>query len=562
MDYQQAIPNVGTSAGPSWAEGNGQVWLAWKGQGSDPRIFVVRTTTPLPLPDPTTGHYTFDDLANAQVGHVGTSAGPAIAHFKNTAYLAWKGESDSKICWATSPDGKTWTVQPALSSKKGAPPPGTSHSPALASDGSSVYMAWKGESSNTIWWAKCSDGKTWTEQQALSSENGPPPGTSDAPALASDGGSVYMAWKGESDSRIWWAKCSDGKTWTGQQKGPSGANAGPALVVDGTKAVWLAWNGPQTANYDHGFFGVFGFQVYFSSLINEAKNQWSPRASRFGVATTNRPALVSTGKDSTGLMLAWSGVEGPLAAPQPEDAWIYYGTLRLPPQAYDFTLPQFEIRMMRSGTIFGKTESDTDYVSFSLKVLGQKPQVLNKFVGDQTGGIVPVGLAFNNVKLQDTDSVVFHYSIINRGGSESNANLDFLKSAATTLLNAAETADGNATATNTGSNLSSISPSEAGALIGAAIGEAIPIPVLGPALGALAGWLIGLAPWGSLWPDCDGPVAAGLHIYDAATIRAVAGKHAFANAEDNPGVNSPGGCGQNSDYVVNWTIAIAPSAGT
>ena len=84
------------------------------------------------------------------------------------------------------------------------------------------------------------------------------------------------------------------------------------------------------------------------------------------------------------------------------------------------------------------------------------------------------------------------------------------------------------------------------------------MPLLGSALGALAGWLVGDF-WGFAFPDCDGPVAAGVHIYTGAQLRALVltkgdGRQ-YGSLDNNPGVASPSGCGSNSNYDVYWTVS-------
>jgi hypothetical protein len=422
-----------------------------------------------------------------------------------------------------------------MSSPKGTSAPGTSDAPALASDGSSVYVAWKGESDSSIWWSKCSDGKTWSQQQTLSSPKGTPaPGTSDAPALASDGSSVYMAWKGESDSRIWWSKCTDGKTWSAQQKGPGGSAAGPALVVDGNQVVWLAWNPNSNVAQLQG--------VAFSSLVDEAKNQWSQQTYRYDSLTTNAPALVSAGTDSSGLVLAWSGLE-------PQDPDIYYGLLRLPAQEIAFDIQSFHISMMRTGHASFKDGSDTDYVSMGVKIEGRPATVVTQFVGDQTGGDVNVSLGIPNIKVQDTDTVIFHYSIINSSASASAAT-SFLESAGSQLLTAVENADVKAVEQELGLPLTALTPQEAGALIGAQLGAYI-LPGFGAVIGAIAGWFVDSVS-GFVFPDCDGPVAVGLYVFSATQLRYLTQNGAYIGTDENPGVTSASGCGDNSDYQVTW----------
>ena len=119
-------------------------------------------------------------------------------------------------------------------------------------------------------------------------------------------------------------------------------------------------------------------------------------------------------------------------------------------------------------------------------------------------------------------------------------------------MNAVEKVDEAAVESLTGLPLTQLTPQEAGALIGGELGTAA-LPGLGTVLGALAGWFTDDV-WGFLFPDCDGPVAAGLYVCSAAQIRATMMQGGYSQTDDNPGVNSPGGCGQNSDYQINWVL--------
>jgi hypothetical protein len=85
------------------------------------------------------------------------------------------------------------------------------------------------------------------------------------------------------------------------------------------------------------------------------------------------------------------------------------------------------------------------------------------------------------------------------------------------------------------------------------------IPIVGSALGALAGWLVtSLA--GLAFANCDGPVAAGMNILTAKSLRqATAGGQPLHRSDDQPGVDSPAGCGSNSYYRVDWEVTALPT---
>jgi hypothetical protein len=179
------------------------------------------------------------------------------------------------------------------------------------------------------------------------------------------------------------------------------------------------------------------------------------------------------------------------------------------------------------------------------------------FLGDQSGGIVQVGLKAVIVAA-DSDLAAFQYSVINSSDSPSAAT-NFLEQIGSELLSAVEEADEVAIQSLTGVHLSGLTPQEAAALVGGQLGNIV-LPGFGSIIGAVAGWFSSsIAGWG--WPDCDGPVAIGLRVFSGAQVRAmaVANNNAGTSGEDdNPGTNSQGDCGSNSDYHVYWS-ATEPS---
>ena len=213
---------------------------------------------------------------------------------------------------------------------------------------------------------------------------------------------------------------------------------------------------------------------------------------------------------------------------------------------YFFALDWFRINNTRSGNIWS-TAKDTDYVGVSLTT-ENGTKTLVKSVGNLTNGTYSVDLMFGGVEVPDDHKVIFAYHIINSSVGETSATA-YLQQTLGTLTNAAAKAAATAAA------------EDIGAAIGAALGTAIPVPLIGSALGALAGWLVGDA-WGIAFPFCDGPVATGVHIYTGAELRRMmleelggAGEQ-YGSLENNPGVNSPDGCGSNSNYDVYWTVSL------
>ncbi len=206
--------------------------------------------------------------------------------------------------------------------------------------------------------------------------------------------------------------------------------------------------------------------------------------------------------------------------------------------AYSFALDSFRITDTRS------LHEDTDYVSISLAVGSAAPITKVKYIGDVNSGTFKPGLSFDNIAVDPTVPVVFSYTVINNGhGPKANVE-KALEQAGTQLAQKAAQAASKAIG------------QEIGGLLGASIGTAA-VPVVGTALGTLAGWLVGEV--GSvLFANCDGPVAAGVHVFTGAELasKTASGK-VLTQTDHNPGTDSPHGCGRNSNYYVTWSLRAA-----
>lgn len=198
---------------------------------------------------------------------------------------------------------------------------------------------------------------------------------------------------------------------------------------------------------------------------------------------------------------------------------------------YQFGIDSFRITDTRA------LHEDTAYVSLSVVVGDRPPIKQTKRIGDVNNGTHHAGLSFI-VGVADDERVVLTYAIVNNGHGNPTEVERGLETAVSTL--AQKGAQAAATAVG----------AAVGEVLGASIGTAA-VPLVGTALGAIAGWLVGAA-GGLLFANCDGPVAAGVHVFTGAQLRAAPG--GLLTHEDNsPGVDSPTGCGRNSQYYVTWT---------
>jgi hypothetical protein len=322
VSYQENVPGIGTTAGPSWTAHDGNsVWLAWKGSGTDTSIWV--SSAPSLQPN-SSGEYAF--TPQAKVLALGTTASPAIASLNGTLYLFYKGESDNYIYWATMASGSsTWVDQHKLVLGNSAVPqnnnhtPETSTGPTVVAANNCLYLFYKGANDNSVRWTVTSGGENpglWAFETVVNAPNGNPL-TTVSPAVAVQGQTIHLVIKGQSDGNLYWMTYSTpvnpddnnldlvtNGAWSAQTQIFSGVSAyAPALVCDGNGAIWLAWTGSNGgvsfANIQHGY--------------------WIGPFPRLGIGSSDRPALISTGNDNTFIMMAWKG--------QPGDGGIYYGTM-------------------------------------------------------------------------------------------------------------------------------------------------------------------------------------------------------------------------------------------
>jgi hypothetical protein len=179
-----------------------------------------------------------------------------------------------------------------------------------------------------------------------------------------------------------------------------------------------------------------------------------------------------------------------------------------------FTLDSLQITDTRS------LHEDTDYVTFTLTVNG-KTQTLTKSMGDVNNGVYGVGLTFQNVAINPSDTVVLNYLIVNSGNNNPTQIESLLESAAVKLVGQA--------------------------------GSALDMPELDSALEQIAKWLGDelISIFNTL---CDGAVAAEQDTFVGSDLFARTANGPFAQSTRHPGTDSPHGCGGNSMYIVNWHV--------
>jgi len=267
--WTSQVPGIGggTSGRPALTMFQNRLYAAWKGAGSDERMFW--------------SSFNGRNWAAQQVGiGGGTSGSPALAVFRNRLYAAWKGAGNDQRMFWSSFDGSTWAPQQVGIGG------GTSGNPALVVFQDRLYAAWKGAGGDErMFWSKF-DGNAWAPQQV-----GIGGSTSGDLSLAVFRNRLYAAWKGGgSDERMFWSSF-DGNTWAPQQVGiGGGTSVGPSLAVYGNQ-LYAAWKG-----------GGSDERMFWSSFDG---NTWATQQLGVGGGTSLVPSLAVFGDL---LFAAWKGV--------------------------------------------------------------------------------------------------------------------------------------------------------------------------------------------------------------------------------------------------------------
>lgn len=210
-------------------------------------------------------------------GYQKTSSSPAAVNFfyatnenqliETDCLIAWRDTSGGNICTTTmrNPGGAFQLLTDRA----------TSHGPALATDGGTVYMAWKGYNDEGIYFSVRRQGsQTWSPQQGISGV-----GTSHSPALAiGENGQSIMVWKGAGDDQaIWWMYLpGDGNTQ--KPLTDRGTSCNPAVVF-----------APELNRFVMAWKGKGDDPRIFCSILNG--DTWSPQQLVGGVGTSRGPAL-------------------------------------------------------------------------------------------------------------------------------------------------------------------------------------------------------------------------------------------------------------------------------
>jgi len=171
-----------------------------------------------------------------------------------------------------------------------------------------------------------------------------------------------------------------------------------------------------------------------------------------------------------------------------------------------------------------------------------------KALGDHAEGFTYPNIVFHDIPLDDNEVAVFSYVIINNGHATESDILRALEAVASKLASVGANAAANA--------VEGGAAAAAGAATGALLGSPVPIigTVVGAALGAIVGTLLGSV-FPIIFANCDGPIGSASNTITGSELaQKFNSGQSFGHKDQNPGVDSPAGCGDNSVYATTWSV--------
>jgi hypothetical protein len=213
-----------------------------------------------------------------------SDTGPALASQGGTLLLAWKGRGNTRLATMTSTSGNVFSGKTTLNDS-------STNGPALAVHYSHFVMAWTGESDNKLNIMQSDNGSSWHSKVTLDETS---PST---PALAPFGPELYLAWRG-GDNRLNLMHSLDGTNWSGKHTINETTDSGPALGWIGSKLL-LVWRGRGNNNINiiRAPGGIIASGLGGTHVPGFGKVT-------LGDTTDDRPAICNTGSHA---YLAWQG---------------------------------------------------------------------------------------------------------------------------------------------------------------------------------------------------------------------------------------------------------------
>jgi hypothetical protein len=173
---------------------------------------------------------------------------PALAVLNGRVYLAWKGWGNNDLNVMVSTDAGPAGASFSDVNKFSTSFETSSAAPTLGTNGDGLFMGWKGAGDHNL----RVSGVEYDPLMGRPVFILPPPVLGDTspvnPALAGLNGSLYLAWKGDGNDNLnVMVSTNEGATFFGKTISPQTSSDAPALATDGT-TLFIAWKGSGNDN--------------------------------------------------------------------------------------------------------------------------------------------------------------------------------------------------------------------------------------------------------------------------------------------------------------------------
>ena len=191
-----AATTLGDSSGmaPALATHNGRVYLSWTGEG-DQQLNVARVV----VIASTAGQLDIEGIEQKVVLDESSDGAPALASHDARLFLGWRGSGNEELNLAFSEDdGRSFRGKTVFSDD-------STHGPTLTTHDERLYLGWKGSGNENLNVARVVLFASTAGDygiDGLEDKVTVPEISTEPPALASAGGLLYLAWKGEGADKL------------------------------------------------------------------------------------------------------------------------------------------------------------------------------------------------------------------------------------------------------------------------------------------------------------------------------------------------------------------------
>ena len=256
---------------PALASLNGNLYIAWKGDGNDNLNVMVSTDNG-------------QTFGNKFISSETSPQAPALAAHNGNLYIAWKGDGNDQlnvaivnINAAGSPTGFSNKVVLGDTSPL---------SPSLASVNGSLYLAWRGDGNDQLNVMVSFDNGSTFGNKFISGET-----STEAPVLGTFNGSLMIAWKGDGNDNLNVARVDINPTPTGFSNKVTLADTSPRspALSELNGRLYIGWKGD----------GNDQLNVMFSTDGQNFGNK--------SIATETSPEAPSLVNHNADIFIGWKG---------------------------------------------------------------------------------------------------------------------------------------------------------------------------------------------------------------------------------------------------------------